>query len=317
MMTKQPIPTALVCLFALCGIGCSQRVAKAQTKDPSTFDIDGVHLGMTVPEVEAALRAHGTTPYIERLQSPSAIGGEPFTIAVIAMTNTNRFAPFHTPWYPGDRVLVLFTETEGNKALEINRFYYYDENAPVPLDIFGNKMIERYGSTPQARLPHPNEFFWVFDPAGKVVPEGTNIGKKALPGSSFDPKTGNYLMPVKIWDYCTGRATGFDMMSGVRNQSDSELPNSWNFKLRYVAATTQPTTKTMLYPGNGLDTVNFTEGCGVVLKAQWGPATTFREDLSDHVLAIRSLRNIKKVLDDRVAQRQEQIRKNAEKTKIP
>src|SRR5271156_5302765 len=76
--------------IAVCGALCATGRAQSPSKDPSKFDIDGVRLGMGVDEVEAALRAHGSTLHMERMQFQSKLGKEPFIGAVVAMTENDR-----------------------------------------------------------------------------------------------------------------------------------------------------------------------------------------------------------------------------------
>jgi hypothetical protein len=126
---------------------------------------------MDVDEVEAALRAHGSTPHIGRLQLQYGIdspnpGQEMPRIsiqAVVAVTETNR-QKLNT----GDHILVLFTE--GHKAYLIERSLNYDTS--MPTDVILKQATERYGNPPPESVqpfPTPDNLFLAFDSAGRLI----------------------------------------------------------------------------------------------------------------------------------------------------
>jgi hypothetical protein len=259
---------------ALCATGCAQT-----TRDPSKFDINGVRLGMGVDEVEAALAAHGSTPHIERMQFQSKLGKEPFIGAVVAMTENDR-----RKWNSGDHVLVLFTETEGHKAYLINRYLYYDNNTPTQLDILEKQAAEKYGNRAPVRQPSDPSLYWIFDPAGRLMPE-----------------------TAPAWSTCTTNGIAPDPIHVF-----------WDLNFPQVQ------TKTMFYQAVIGPRVVYSDWCGVSLQIMYlwtlkGPPWVggFAQSLADNQLQVKNLTNIKNLIKAAEAQRDEQLRKNAAKQKSP
>jgi hypothetical protein len=278
----------LVSIAAFAALYATGR-AQSQFKDPSKFDIVGVRLGMTVDEVEAAIRADGSMPHIKRWEWQSEMGGKPYNQAISAATNDmgpNAGA--------GSHMLVVFTETGGNRAYEINRELYFDSVAP--LDVTVKQAIEKYGtpSPPRPFVP-PNQIYWVFDPAGRPIPVGN----------------GNSL-----WDYCKipPEAVVRQVEGGTTNVGDQVH----SFSLTFPPFGGQP-------PHNGL--TGFYDRCGVSLflnaksdfirKNEPGWVGSIVVALVDNQLEVRNLTNIVNAKKAAQAQKDAELRKKAEQQKSP
>jgi len=109
---NQAIRQFLVLLAAFGALYATGR-AQSQFKDPSKFDIVGVRLGMTVAQVEAAIKADGSMPHTRRIELQSAMGGKPYIEAIWAATNDQG-----QYFFAGSHMVVNFTETGGNRAFE-------------------------------------------------------------------------------------------------------------------------------------------------------------------------------------------------------
>jgi hypothetical protein len=294
---KQPIGQSLLLLAAFAALYATAR-AQSQAKDPSKFDIAGVRLGMTVDQVEAAIRADGSMPHIKRWEWQSEIGGKPYIQAISAATNDA--GPYA---YAGSHMLVVFTETEGNGAYVINRELYFDSIAP--LDVTVKQAMEKYGTPPpQGTQPAhvPGQIRWVFDPAGKPVPE-----------DSLKHDDGGH----SLWDYCNippapVRRRIKDGLTDLADQVHS-------FTLNIPPFGPLPP-----HPG-GL--VDFYDGCGVSLFVNAKPDFMRKQDpawvgsivvaLVDNQLEVRNLTKIVTAKKAAQAQRDAELRKKAEQAKPP
>jgi hypothetical protein len=152
-------------LAALCLTG------RAQTKDPSQFDIDGVRLGMNVDEAYAALQTYGFK-YIAKVQFGSRLGKGPFIGAIVGMTGKEYSSDMHGD-DRGDHVSVLFTETEG-RAYSIDRTVKYGYETPTSWNVLRQRVREKYGDptpTPPEISPVPPSGgeSWAYDPGGRPI----------------------------------------------------------------------------------------------------------------------------------------------------
>lgn len=184
-ITRYLLP--LAALAALCLTG------RAQTKDPSEFDVDGVRLGMSVDEASAALQKYGFK-YIAKVQFGSRLGKGPFLGAIVGMTGKEYSTDFHNNDDRGDHVSVLFTETEG-RAYSIDRTMKYGYETPTSWDVLIQRVREKYGNptpTPPASAPVPPATieFWVYDPGGKPI------------SGPWNAMISNWSSHIALWSYC-------------------------------------------------------------------------------------------------------------------
>jgi hypothetical protein len=281
--------------FAALGALCSTGRTQNPSKDPSKFDIDGVRLGMGVDEVESALRAHGSTPHIERVQFRSNLGKGPFIGAVVAVTDTDR-----RKLSTGDHVMVLFTETESNKAWLIERSLTADSDAGTPLDIIGKQAAQKYGNPPPARLPHPAIVYMEFDPNGRLIPEVSTEKEATAPPN----------MSYTTWDLCEQSPATSALGFLLPSEFDTTVPG-------YQIGTTG-------YPPAIPLRAIVSNRCGISLEIRYewsikGPGWVgnVAQSLVDNQLEVKDVTNIITINNAAAAQRDEQLRKKAEQQKSP
>jgi hypothetical protein len=317
MIVRFLLPVAA--LAALCPQGCAQSPAK----DPAQFDVDGVRLGMSVDEAEAALRAHGFK-YIAIAQQGSRLGKEPFIGAIVGMSGTEYMPPnANVPWPlggdPGDHIAVLFTET-GGKAYSINRRMAYPAAAPVPFDVLDKQAREKYGdpppTTPELKVPPAFDQYWQFDPAGRAMAEG-----------NYNP----------VWLECARQQTDANFTHGVDNvRFFHDTQGNRGDNLIYAPVPYAEKLDTPGFPSlrrgeylvyspsiNGLR-ANFSVRCGVSLNINyvWAGGNgllvdAFGVSLVDNQLAIRNLNNLIDYAKAVEAKRLEELHKKAEEQKSP
>jgi hypothetical protein len=145
--------------------------AQPQTSlDPSKFDIVGLRFGMTVSEVQAALHAYDPAMDIRTGEAGSRIGAGSFTRGVRGYrqksSDTLNAVKIRTGSDSYEEIIVLFTETEGNKAFAIFRGVKYPATRGPLADVLTRQAVAKYGPF-DPRVDTPVQHSWAFLPDGK------------------------------------------------------------------------------------------------------------------------------------------------------
>jgi hypothetical protein len=322
----------MILVFFLLAALC--MTCRAQSKDPSQFDIDGVKLGMSVDEAKAALKAHGFT-YIAIAQQGSRLGKGPFIGAVIGMSGKEyctkadaaKYGPNTTACGGehdlGDHVAVLFTETD-LKVYSINRRMQFDRNTPIPVDTLTKDVIEKYGDPPPLGIsygPSMGTMFWTYDLQGRLISAQRGLSDNPMwnecaleaPDRSFSP---NGQDNVHFFHDNQGNyGDGYHINAPLPYQSAMETPLAW----RNAVSVYNPIVRTLLRS-------NFSVRCGVSLKIGYGwsgnpalqqskPRTlveAFGVSLVDNQLAIKNLKNLIDYANGIQAKQLDDLHKKAE-----
>jgi hypothetical protein len=313
-----------VVMFAMCACLAQSR------PNPSEFDVDGVRLGMSVDQAEAALRAYGI-PYTARVQFPSRLGKGPFVGAVVGLTGKEFSADGHGDMR-GDHIAVLFAETDG-KAYSIDRTMDYGALTPTQTDVLMKRVKEKYGDpTPvppggmATPVPPATNQFWEYDPAGKAI------------AGPWNAMVSNWTSRSALWSDCALQekpASNDTLFKHFFNDIESNHGTGLFAPIPYHvpdiagSATTWNQGEFDLYtPMLGGLRTGFGSDCGVSLKISyqwgmgkgggnvpWGLTKTFEVSLFDNQLASKNMVNLINYANGVRKQEYEEKRKKSEEQK--
>jgi hypothetical protein len=177
-------------LLILMEIGSPLRAAEG-SPNPAGFDILGMKLGMSVAQIESAIKAYDPTLVIR-------IDKKPLTDQRLGV---GKFVQIVQASHPGSEALegisVLFTAAEPARAFYIGRYTQFaPENQPLT-DKMEQQLREKYG--PESNLFSSTGLIsidWVFDKTGKqIFPKADNrlfqaCATAASYGGNFDGARG-------------------------------------------------------------------------------------------------------------------------------
>jgi hypothetical protein len=176
LFKKAAMPSAILLIFM--HVSSPLRAAEA-APDPAGFDILGMKLGMSVAQIEAAIKAYNPSLSIS---TSDYVSGNPDLTGV----GKRKFIQFVVATQPGalaDTIAVGFTATQPSKVFYIGRLKQYSLEEQPLADKTLQQLREKYGpesgsSTPIAgQLVGRTVLEWGGDKAGKhpfqsCVPKG-------------------------------------------------------------------------------------------------------------------------------------------------
>jgi hypothetical protein len=172
-----PLKTSLIFLFrlgaifsmallALVGISLPPGTAGA-TPDPASFDILGMKLGMSVEEIEAAIKAYN--PSLPVLISRPVIADKRLGDGNVVVQFVNAGGvPTAAYGMPPERIAVGFTVSQPSRAFYIGRMTRFPPDQRPLIDKTVQQLREKYGSESRS-VNNGIGFEWVFDKAGKQI----------------------------------------------------------------------------------------------------------------------------------------------------
>jgi hypothetical protein len=158
---------ALATLLILMGISPPLRAAQG-TPNPAGFDIVGMKLGMSVTEIEAAIKAHNPSLPIDIRKQP--IGDQ--NLGVGKFMEILSAGPPYMGGLPAQEIIsVAFTMTQPGRAFYIGRRAPFPQNQRPLADKTVQQVREKYGpeSHQGVNTAGITDVSWVFDKTGKQL----------------------------------------------------------------------------------------------------------------------------------------------------
>lgn len=164
-------------LLILIDISSPLRAAEG-APNPAGFDILGIKLGMSVAEVEAAIKA--SNPSLRTIVQKQPLTGVNDGLADIPVVGKLARSSIQTVG-GASGLNVTFIPTEPSKAYSIHRYAGFPAGQQPSMDKTVQQLREKYG--PESRSFYfegmPNKFlylYWLFDRAGKQIDGPAGIG---------------------------------------------------------------------------------------------------------------------------------------------
>jgi hypothetical protein len=160
-----------VTILALIDTSSPLRAAEA-APDPAGFDILGMKLGMSVAQIEAAIKAYNPSFRIATLKDKVPI--QRVRAGSDDIFGVGEFAQSiqATPTSGGDLIKVLFTVTPPSRAFDIFRRTSFPVGQQPLVENMVQQLREKYG--PESRLGN-GAFYWLFDQAGKQIHDPKDV----------------------------------------------------------------------------------------------------------------------------------------------
>ncbi|HEX3885413.1 MAG TPA: hypothetical protein VHW66_22355 [Stellaceae bacterium] len=189
--------------------GSPPRAADA-APDPAGFDILGMKLGMSVEEIQAAIKAHNPALDIMMTKIPitEVIDAQGTRLGVGTFVQFAAQSDLRTPDFP-EFIAVAFTTSQPARAFYIGRKTKFPVGQQPLMDKAVQQLREKYGPESSAAF-RDTAFNWIFDKAGKQsAPRASNRFDAACEGGPGSVSYGRRLFvtaalasPQSYWPGC-------------------------------------------------------------------------------------------------------------------
>lgn len=204
--------------LALMYVDSPLRAAEA-TPDPAGFDILGMKLGMSVEEIQAAIKAHNPALKITMTKIPitnvnDGTGARLMvsTFVQVASQTDPRARDFR------EFIAVAFTATQPGRAFYIGRKTKFPVGQQPLMDNTVQQLREKYGPETSSAFRGNTAFNWMFDKAGKRFNAACGGGPGAISyGSNLFADAG-LVTPRIYWPQC-----GIELAASLEPQGNTNL----------------------------------------------------------------------------------------------
>ena len=190
----KPAAIFSVTLLALTDIGSPLRAAEA-APDPAGFDILGMKLGMSVADIQAAIKAYNPSLKIITSQGPSPIYTKFSVGKFVQLVHAERQPPGAFPEY----IAVAFTLTQPGRAFYIGRRTTFPLEQQPLTDKTMQQLREKYG--PESKSFNDLALNWTFDRAGKQIINPSDPCRGANRTISYGNGHGWFGIPLDAPDF--------------------------------------------------------------------------------------------------------------------
>lgn len=279
------LPTfSLAILVVLMEISSPLRAGEG-APNPAEFDILGMKLGMSVEQIDAAIKAYNSS--LRTIVQKQQLTGVNDGLADIPVVGKFARPSIQTVGGAGTGLNVTFTPTEPNKAYSIHRYVGFPAGQQPFMDKTVQQLREKYGpesrsftfeGTPSKAL----YLYWLFDRAGKQI-DGP---------AGFERNSNELVRLGRVFDQAGKRID--DPSRGVKCAA----------QLFYIP------------PDNGIKM--FSPMCGTELLIQLDPADTdthllsmLTEQLTGYSIAVDDIQKIAAEAKAKQKQQRQQQEQNA------
>jgi hypothetical protein len=200
----------------------SPLAAAAATPNPAGFDILGMKLGMSVAQIEAAIRAYSPTLQMTTFKVPinQRLGVGKFVLGVNAERRIPGAAPTELIW-------VRFTVAQPGRAFYIGRVTQFPpQQQPLP-DKTTQQLGEKYGPESKAEIGADfRSIDWVFDTAGKQLFPKTRTQRSQVCAGPF-----SYGIAFQVGGFDNVTKTSYSQKCGIDLAADLDIQPSSNTPL--------------------------------------------------------------------------------------